>query len=370
MTELTGTFDKQRECISNMDIELLSDSSTDKKLKYTFRAELLLLRSIISTLSTVVFSISAFCHPYLKKILISLLSLHSQRFIPGVSGILDEISTTLPNIVRKITPRLFIPSLLTATVELTELGHPVAKAFALLLSDVFRNLERLDVTTHLGDLCSMTVLFLDYRRVYGDGSVEVTEVEEAVSESLVELSVKMTETELRSFLSRLDEWKDVDMSGDNDNDDSTTLTKRNTEEISGVGKKPAIYSRGASLYLYLGNLGEKLKVIFTPLIGPFWDHIAQISSEFVSLTTQLNDAYIAVQPRSVKKRRKSQESDTDNSLLPSRDVPFPGSNEGLKELGVQLTRALRCVKLACSYDEGSFVDEVLSHLLFLSCRIY
>ena len=70
-------------------------------------------------------------------------------------------------------------------------------------------LTRDDVFTHMSALTAMSFLTLDYRRAFSDDTYDSNTVSDVAIESSVELSLKFTETELRMYLGKLFEWKDL-----------------------------------------------------------------------------------------------------------------------------------------------------------------
>ena len=63
-------------------------------------------------------------------------------------------------------------------------------------------------------LTAISFLTLDYRRVYAEEYEESRVVSEKALDSSVDLSMKFTEIELRVFLGKLSEWKDLTIADD------------------------------------------------------------------------------------------------------------------------------------------------------------
>ena len=63
-------------------------------------------------------------------------------------------------------------------------------------------------------------MLLDYRRAYGDDGDASAAVDAAAADAVVHFSLKLTESELRSFLARLAEWRDTKAPGGEDGDDA------------------------------------------------------------------------------------------------------------------------------------------------------
>lgn len=351
MNELIGTYEKQRKSLKQY-INLSTESNTPGtvKSKTSLRSKIFLLRSIITATSSVVRTMSAFAHSYLARILEVALPTYQFTSLPGISVLLSGVDNTVEEVISFIKPHLSVPVIVSVTASLTDCGHTTALAFARQLSILFRRLDRSEVVTHLGNLCAICVLYLDYRRVYGDGSEESAQVEAAAVEATVELSIKLTENELKSFLVRLEEWRDVkhidddeDEDGGNDNDEDDTLNKAKS------------HSRGVCFYHFMSVLGSKLKAIFTPLMGPFWDHSAEELQSFASTVSLVYESISAAQP-AVKKSKKNKS--TDGSRSEAVIYSEVADNDVIKEFKAEIEYLLESVSLTCLHDSDGFIDDV------------
>ena len=242
----------------------------------------------------------------------------------GAELVLRDVDHCFAAVAGRIPPRLSIPALLGATPNLLTLGMPAASRFADLLSDVWQALDRPTVVAHLNSLCVLATLMLDYRRVQSTGvmggssnssssvgdsnsnsnsisnSVSISsearrdldQVGESVSGAIVELCLKLTEVELRSFLQRLSQWRDARIV------DSTEASSSSTSSSSALGE----VARSNSFYSLVHALGNRLKSIFVPTMSIVWAHAADqlagletvVSSQDASLGTS----------RSSKKQKK------------------------------------------------------------------
>ena len=65
------------------------------------------------------------------------------------------------------------------------------------------------VLQHMSTLTTLSFFTLDYRRAYLDDTQDSEIVSDIAIESSVELLLKFTEPELRMYLGKLSEWKDL-----------------------------------------------------------------------------------------------------------------------------------------------------------------
>ena len=310
-----------------------------------------------------------------------------------LNTLFNDIELALPEILTHISPRLCIPILLTITPILLEQGHTVACAYTKALGSYYNTLDRNEMINRLNDVCAIIVLTMDYRRVYGENTLESYQVEVYIIDVLLEVSVKLTETELRALLARLGEWKDVciDDDDDNDNNDNNNTSNNNTNNNTGVmavkgNKKRPLpsttdyklhsqpplpkqhnykqYSRGVIFYHYLSALGKRLKSIFTPLMAPFWDHAAGVLSSLPGHVRDIQDLYVIQHANnntstttiSSKKKSKLSNSMSSNSSTQKGQI---SDHLLMVELREYTTYVVESITYACMYDEGgAFVDEV------------
>ena len=76
------------------------------------------------------------------------------------------------------------------------------------------HLSREQVLQYMSALTAISFLTLDYRRVYANEYEESRIVSEKALDSSVDLSMKFTEIELRVYLGKLSEWKDLTIADD------------------------------------------------------------------------------------------------------------------------------------------------------------
>lgn len=310
---------------------------TDTVNKLMIKSRLLLIRSIISAFASIIFELPSFSHPYIKKILGTCLIVYatdsSDLCKSDVEALKDDSDRCMSIIVDRIPHRLLIPMLLKAIPELMAINHTAANRFCYLLSEFWETLTRDIILQFLPQLSSIAILALDYRRAFGDLSNEADIVDESAVSAVVILSLKFTEIELRGFLARLSEWRDIVNDAD-----------------SGTGNSDyKLSSRSVVFFRLVAKLGEKLRSIFVPTCGIFWDDMKRILSEFSSTAASLKSSVSS----KTKKNKKRKAEDMDNESLITREL----SREKVREDLTKCSMVLECIKNCSVFDSLDFIDE-------------
>lgn len=154
----------------------------------------LYVQSLLSAVTVILIAVPAFMHPYLPQLL---------ALLPRVEGdqVMQAIGQTIP-------PRLLLPVLLAQQTE--GRGPKAALAQASLGLALAERAERSVVISALPKWTALCMAFMDYRSVEQDSSVEPTAVREMSTSCVVEVCLKLTETELRAFMLTLSQWKGAD----------------------------------------------------------------------------------------------------------------------------------------------------------------
>jgi len=325
------------------------------------KARALLIRSILSTINTIVVQASCFFHPYIQRTLASTLlayaisvqqsdSSKSKATIPEVDLLRNSLDRLLEAIASKIPPRLAAPMLLSSTPHILSIGNDMtskgstnkvmyacAKRYADMVGELFRNLDRPSVLAHMKDLSALATLLLDYRRVYGDQSSDAATVDEAVSAAVVELSLKLTETELKHVLLRLMEWRDA-----------------SSESVITSWKAQ---SRAVSFYTLIQHLNSSLGAIFLPAMSLMWTHAA---TSLTSLEKSIAEHRQRVTEAAgeegeaggkKKKSKKRKKRDLEAGLLVALSEEIIESRTLCEKIAASVT-------LCCKNDSDGFINEV------------
>lgn len=283
------------------------------------RSRVLLARSAVSAAAIIVSDVSAFAHPHLPRLLLALhgtCSLHEA--LPDGVHLSGDVDRCISVIVSVVPPRLSIPMIVEAAPRLLSGGFVVSQRFISMLREMFVTIDRSVVTTFMEPLTLLSLMILDHRFNFGTDVGDVTAVDEEVADACVELCLKFTEMELKSYLLKLVAWQTV----------SSKITSWKA------------VSRCSTFFLLIAQLSSKLKSIFVPLMGPVWPEIVAILERIPSLR-QPSDAH---EKKSKKRKAEVMEGSDDGEVVAE------------VKLAAQL--ALDSVKTCCVHDNVDFIDQV------------
>ncbi len=317
-----------------------------------WRARVLVVRAVISAIGIIVAQLSNFAHPYIPRILSATLILEGiSSEYPESTMLREEVDRCLSTIALKIPTRLSVPLLLQSAPTLLGAGHSAACRFADLMAEVWQQLDRATVVAHLGPLSTLATLLLDYRRVFGDQSEAAAEVDTASADAVVELCLKLTESELKSFLTRLAEWRDVKFKPKKD---------ANGEPLSEDADWRK-YARAVSYFSLTDVLMGKLKSLFIPIMGTLWGSAIDLLTAFAAVAAKsAKSSHNNNAEADGKKKRKQQEVEEGSVVLSPVVIE-------MELLGRYI---LSSVRECCVQDtNGEFVDEVRIFFSFLFCGL-
>jgi hypothetical protein len=364
--------------------------STTKETTHSMsalRAQSLLLRSLLSTATTLVIHAANFFHPFIERTLCGVVVVHAiavQQLSSGKAALLpdcellhQDIDRLLKAVSAKIPPRLSIPTLLKTTPRIFAEGSAMgagrdvlfacARRYVEMLGELFRSLDRATVAANMKPLSALCLLLLDYRRVYGDQSMEGDAVDEAAASAMVEFCLKLTESELKHLLLRVMEWRDAAV------DDDDEEGEGEGREGGGGGSRREDwrkYSRAVSFYTLVSHLSGTLKVIFLPSMALVWTHaagnLAALEKAVAKTETEakavdqmeggVGEGEKGLKKSKKGKKRKAKEMDSATS---SWD---PEASRNLVELRTLCGKVASSVLHCCKSDTEGFVNEVLHRL--------
>jgi U3 small nucleolar RNA-associated protein 10 len=225
--------------------------------------------------------------------------------------------------------------LLKGMPQLMSINHMAARRLCELLSELWEKFSRETILQFMPQLSSIAILALDYRRAFGDRSLEGDLVDDSAVRSVIVLALKFTEIELRGFLARLSEWRDLACESDDLHE----------------GKSWKESSRSVVFFRLVAKLGEKLHSIFVPTYGIFWEDMKRVLVNF-------NDSAVIMKGSSnsnlsTKKSKKRKLENVDDGKTAMCHIAKDKVHEDLS----LCTMVLECIKNCCMYDSVDFMDE-------------
>lgn len=311
-----------------------------------WRTRVLLVRSTVAAVGIIIAQLSNFSHPYIPRILSATLSLENLGdYFSERAHIREDVDRCLSTIASKIPARLSVPLLLQCAPSVLAYGHNAAARFADLMAEVWQQLDRSAVVGQLTPLSNLATLLLDYRRVFGDQSPAAAEVDAAVSDAVVELCLKLTESELKSFLTKLAEWRDVKF--------KVKVTSSGEVDSQQEWRR---YARAVSYFSLADALMGKLKSLFIPIMGVMWASAIDYLNTFAAQAAKtLKTAETSDLDNLIDKRGKSGKRTVEQRELDETSSMQSGL---LVELELLSRYVLSSVRECCVQDDSSFIDEV------------
>jgi hypothetical protein len=373
-------------------IKLLTDTNDTMNPRtrdenMSLKTRVLLIRSCLSTLGAITTDLSAYFHPYIPRVIQTLLplmtcstsSLSSSNSSSDFNLLVHDTQSYLTLLVKSIPKRLCIPALVQVTPSIFKMGHEVSYFYFLFLKELWVTLERNDVTSHANSLQTLCQHCFEYREMYervlvvssrttGAGGADERDVDDALCDSVIEICLKYTEKELKSYLLKLYQWTEEE------------TTAANVEEGNvDYGEEWYKYCRCKIFFQFVSELEKKLQSIFVPLMSLVWVYGSEQIGKYIQYIQQHTTALTLVDSRnsvleengknSKKRKRKALRMSEDQGEATSGEQENSLSSYNplvRSELHETSRWILESVRLCCVHDNIHFIDQVTS-LSYSSC---
>jgi hypothetical protein len=342
------------------------------------RAVFLLLRSAASALASLCTALAHFMHPHVEKIFLACLPVSAgpaddERGEPLASLAPDsdeallnaDIARCLVVTVSCVPARLAVPALGRVAVQLQQrcADQPAPaemKRFVNVLEEFWGSLDRPQVAANIAPLGSLAVEILSFRWHCADQSALSLALDDAVSSACVQLCLKLTEAEVRTFLAHAVEWAQPDGAADEADED---------EDEEGRGKEGSKkrkshwreFSKSVSLFNCIAALNEKMRSIFTACMVPIWPLAVKLVGDLASYlkkktfrlgqTDVSHSSTTAAEAPSGKKRKHKPIEEASAAKAESHD-------QVIAELVTLSAKLLRSIRSCCLFDNSGFINEV------------
>jgi hypothetical protein len=292
----------------------------------------------------------------------------------------DTLDNFLIKIVEFVPTRLLLPSIVENTTSILTICSVYSiEKYVSLFENICNNLERSLIVSNLQDLSALATSFLDYRRLHGVQNDLQTSVDSSIASAIVTFCLKLTENELKKFLLKIAEWRDVLIVNNNNNNEN--LNYKN-------------YSRNVVFYVLIEKLLQKLEVIFLPTLSLFWTNLNERLSD-VNFLFKIKNKVESLKPlpknnkliddekknnddndvvvdesttvKSSKKKDKKRKLTIDETTLTTTTTnEFENENKKLQcvshEILLQCKYIFNSIIQCCKIDTIGFIDEVFSFL--------
>jgi hypothetical protein len=310
------------------------------------RSEMLFLQSMVSTSAVMVVALPTFLHPYLPKLL-SHLCYYSAHYysLPDCSkeqqATMQAIESCFSTVGNRIPPRLLVPVLVDSVQQVFDAGHETTLQYVQMIRSVVEKAERGVVLSQLSTWLSLSLAILDYRRSHGDRGTLSEQVEYEIYCALTELCLKFTETELKAFITQINDWKNKG-------------AERN--EISWTKEARHVSFYGLAQYL----LG-KLQFLFHPTFSLFWSEMPETMKYIIKTSKKVVAKHTDSEAASKSSKKRQREGEG--------VVVDEGKRQLLDELLNLAALMITCIHSLCADTDVPFMNEV-SQLAYFSVQCF
>jgi hypothetical protein len=298
------------------------------------KSQILLLRSLFISITMITSSMNNFIHKFLPSLIHSSLRLSSilssihqlDHHINNSSDDLfnplsHDMNQFLTTIINEIPMRLMLSNLSLILKEcFSKLSFLSSKRcvewiYELILSG---KIDRTTLISNLSLWITLSIDLLNYRCQYhtidneeddqddqDDQDDTLNEIESISNTIITEISLKLTEKELKSFLLKILDWKNRAAAASSsstikDNDEQEPEEEEEEKEagITNIYRAKKVIS----FYSLVNELASKLKFLFNPSMNLLWDDYYDQMNEVKDSISSLIE--IAVNTSENKKRKK------------------------------------------------------------------
>ncbi|KAI3978430.1 hypothetical protein MKX01_013228 [Papaver californicum] len=203
-----------------------------------------LLISVLVTLEAVVDKLGGFLNPYLEDI-IELMVLHPEYACGSDIKLKAKADTVRRLVCEKVPVRLTVAPLLKVYTKAVQSGDSSLSITFVMLSNLIGTMDRSAVGMYHTRIFELCLLALDLRRESPVSVKRVDIVEESVIDSMIVLSLKLTENMFKPLFLRSLEWAE--------------------SEVEGTGSTESRkLDRTVSFYRFISKLVERHRSLFVP----------------------------------------------------------------------------------------------------------
>jgi hypothetical protein len=347
LPQFPSLMDKTMRVFANEVAQWRDDSVREMNLDSDRRAHVLFLRSLISASAIMFSSLPKFSHPYIASILPLLLevstSFNAARDVVDLSGLDEDAETCLTVVGSELPPRLALPAACSCLNECVALGGDAIHRYVTLLQVLVTKADRMTCVNNM-NVVLPTILFLLKSLQLDTLGLErhtFESVQQAIGELVVELCLKLTENELKTFILRLVDWK---------SDGKSSLKSDTNEDDKDV------HYRLVHFYSIISSLLLRFQSLFFSGIALLWtEMISDLDNAAKFVKKTIEQAMSSGEDSNGKKRKRT--TNTFEVLNESNQLIV-----GLVFCAV--SHIMSIPRTLCGIAGASFLDEVCIHPLF------
>ncbi|CAL9219862.1 unnamed protein product [Arabidopsis halleri] len=255
-------------------------SSASKSAGNTTAEEQLLMLSVLVTLEAVIDKLGGFLNPHLGDIM-KVMVLHPEYVSDFDKNLKSKANTIRRLLTDKIPVRLTLQPLLRIYDEAVSSGNASLVIAFDMLENLVVKMDRSSIVSNHGKIFDQCLVALDIRRQNPAAIQNIDEAERSVTNAMVALTKKLTESEFRPLFIRSIDWAESDI-------------------VDGSGSENKNIDRAISFYGLVNRLCESHRSIFVPYFKYVLDGIV----------SHLTSAEASVSTRKKKKAKIQETSDT------------------------------------------------------------
>lgn len=219
-------------------VDVKNESNEDKTLRES------LMASVLITLEAVIDKLGGFLNPYLGDI--TELLVLCPEYLPGSDPKLKVKADVVRRLLtEKIQVRLALPPLLKIYSGAVDAGDSSLVITFEIVGNIISRMDRSSVGGFHGKIFDQCLLALDLRRQHRVSIQDIDIVEESVINTVISLTMKLTETMFRPLFIRSIEWAELDV-----------------EDVGSIKSKSI--DRAITFYGLINKLAESHRSLFVP----------------------------------------------------------------------------------------------------------
>ncbi|KAF7845346.1 uncharacterized protein G2W53_002251 [Senna tora] len=251
LAELPHIMENVMKSLSDLDFK------ANTKIGVSLASKESYLMSVLIMLDVVVDKLGGFLNPYLTNI-IDLLVLHHE-YVSGMNSKMESRASGLRKLLAERIPvRLALPPLLKVYPASIDAGDKSLEIMFDMLATLVGTLDRSSVVAFHGKIFDLCLLALDLRRQSPTSIQNIDLVEKGVTNAMVTLTMKLSESMFKPLFIKSIEWAESDL-----------------DEAASVGST----DRAISFYGMVNKLAENHRSLFVPYFKHMLGSCVQYLSE-------------------------------------------------------------------------------------------
>mmetsp|Transcript_47338 Transcript_47338/g.93115 ORF Transcript_47338/g.93115 Transcript_47338/m.93115 type:complete len:865 (-) Transcript_47338:76-2670(-) len=286
-------------------IEQVTEESEEAKLEREreIRSKLELQSAALSALKALVSTLPRFMSPFINRITLALM--HPALPDPSdtnASGSMSDVQTMLSVMATEVEARILLPHVFSSVDSALKLGDKSVCRLFWFLSTITQNFNKSTVKNEYKAVFKFLLTGFDFRRFHSDEFKDINSVEKATVEAMLQLVIKLKESQLKGLFLKCLEWVGITAVGA-----GLGLSGESDMQVQ-VDKA---LNRCHVFFLFVEALASKLQGIFVPFFGYLVDQFVLVlqPSPCADLLEESESPNVFKQPKKNSIKQKRNKSD-------------------------------------------------------------